>query len=188
VASTTDTVRIHYRRPPNREEIFVQRLVLRTGDCTITLHDAATVPRPMRIRGDVVLEPGSPIVWFTFDGAWHDVGRFHRADGTFTGCYANVLTPVRMAGQRWETTDLFLDVWLPPEGHPTLLDESELTAAVEAGVVDAPTALRARREADRILEAAARGEWPPPIVAEWTLSRVRSTMPDRGGTPPAPPV
>ena len=187
MAFTTDTVRIHYRRPPDRVEIFVQRLVHRSADCVITLLEAATIPTPMRIGGAVVLEPGAPAVWFTFENQWHDIGRFHLADGSFTGCYANVLTPVRMEGERWETTDLFLDVWLPPDGEPILLDEAELAAAVEAGIVDSATARRAETEAERILASAARGEWPPPVVAEWTLNRVLAQT-QRGGTPPAPPV
>ena len=187
MASTTDTVHIHYRRPPDREEIFVQRLVHRTADCTITLLEAASIPVPMRIGDAIVLEPGSPAVWFTFEDAWHDIGRFHLANGSFTGCYANVLTPVRMDGERWETTDLFLDVWLPPDGPAIVLDEAELSAAAAAGVVDPTTARRARMEVEWILEAAARGEWPPPIVAQWTLERALARR-QRGGTPPAPPV
>ena len=39
------------------------------------------------------------MVWTTYRGdVWHDVGRFHLADGTFTGYYANILTPVGIDG------------------------------------------------------------------------------------------
>ncbi len=180
MASTTDSVRIRYHRPPDRIELFVQRVVHRARGCTVTFLEAARV-RPMEIAGTLALEPGAPVVWFTFDGAWHDIGRFHLRDGTFTGCYANVLTPVTMREDEWETTDLFLDVWLPRVGTPVLLDEDELDAAERAGAVDPVTAARAREEADTLIAAARRGSWPPPIVAEWTLERVR-------GTPPRPPV
>ena len=132
--------------------------------------------RPSVIDGAVALEPGSPIVWFSFPGAWHDVGRFHRADGTFTGLYANVLTPVEgIEGAGWVTTDLFLDVWIPATGGDArILDEDELQDALERGWIDAATASRARAEATRLVEAAAAGAWPPRLVHDWTLDRARA--------------
>ncbi|HEX7118688.1 MAG TPA: DUF402 domain-containing protein [Longimicrobiales bacterium] len=165
-------VRIHYHRPPDRTDIFVQRLVRRTADVVVTLNDRTPLRRPVVVDGRVVLEDGAPVVWFTFPGAWHDIGRFHLADGTFTGYYANILTPVRfLDDDTWETTDLFLDVWLEPGRAPVLLDEDEFRTAVDHGWVDAPTATSARVEAERILQHARRNAWPPTPVEEWTLER-----------------
>jgi len=127
----------------------------------------------MLIGGRVVLEPHSPVIWFTFAGAHHDIGRFHLADGTFTGLYANILTPIDILDAPvWRTTDLFLDVWLDPSGHALLLDEDELSAAERAGWIGAAEAAGARAEASRILAAIQARTWPPAIVAEWSLSAV----------------
>ena len=104
-------VRIHYRRPPDREQIFDQIVVLERDDVIVTLSETMEFDPPMRIESDIVLETGSSVVWFTYPGAWHDVGRFHLADGTFTGFYANVLTPPEIDGRVWHTTDLYLDVF-----------------------------------------------------------------------------
>ena len=66
-------------------------------------------------EAEVALERGSDAVWFTFPGLWHDIGRFHRSDGTFTGIYANILTPPLIQPDGvWHTTDLFLDLWQKP--------------------------------------------------------------------------
>lgn len=174
MASTPERVHVHYHRPPDREEVFEQRVIAWTPDCVVTLLDAARLSRPMRIDGALALEAGSPIVWFTFPGAWHDIGRFHTADGAPTGLYANVLTPVAFeAPDRWRTTDLFLDVWRDARGAVQLLDEDELAAALGAGWIDDATAAAARAEAARILDGAERGTWPPPIVDAWTLERAR---------------
>jgi len=124
-------VRIHYRRPPNRLQIFEQRLVHDGDDVKVTLAEAVAYEPPLRIGGEVVLERGSDVVWFTFPGAWHDIGRFHLADGTFTGLYANVLTPPSLTGTEWDTTDLFLDVWIARDGSVLLLDEDELDEAMD---------------------------------------------------------
>lgn len=165
---------IRYRRLPDRVRTFRQRLVHDGGDHVVTLLAAADVPGPVRAGGRVVLEPGAPVVWFTYRGeVWHDVGRFHLADGTFTGCYANVLTPVRMEGAAWETTDLFLDVWVGADGAVEVLDRDELEEALAAGWIDPATAARAVAEAERLREAALAGRWPAPHVAAWTLDRAR---------------
>jgi len=174
--SADERVRIHYRRPPDREQIFDQAVVLDRSDVIVTLADSIDLPSPMQIDGGIALENGSSAVWFTFPEVWHDIGRFHRADGTFTGIYANVLTPVTIEGRVWDTTDLFLDVWIGPEGSAQILDRDEFDEAVEAGWIDAATSSRALAEADRLAQGAADGSWPPAIVSEWTLPRARAAV------------
>jgi uncharacterized protein len=169
-------VQIHYLRPPERLQIFDQRLVLDRVDVKITLAESMPFDPPMRIGGGIVLEHGSDVVWFTFPGVWHDIGRFHRADGTFTGIYANVLTPPEMDDGVWHTTDLYLDVWVDSKGEVALLDEDELDEAVGREWIDADTAGRAREEAARLVERARAGAWPPPLVHEWTLERCRAEL------------
>lgn len=177
---TAAEVEIHYRRLPDRLQIFRQLVLEDAGDYVVTYLPAADLPKPVQAGGRIVLEPGAPVVWITYRGRWHDVGRFHLADGTFTGVYANVLTPVEMDGARWETTDLCLDVWLGADGDARVLDEDELAVAEAAGWVDAATAARARQESAELMEAARRGEWPPREVREWTLERAREAVSRRG--------
>lgn len=173
-----DRIRIRYRRPPDREQIFEQRLVVRRPDVVVTLLEHAPLSRPSTVDGRIVLEPGSSVVWFTFPGEHHDIGRFHALDDRFTGLYANVLSPVEgLDGAEWRTTDLFLDVWLAADGGtPLILDEDELEDAFARGWVDAANAAAARGEAERLVREARRGVWPPPVVAEWTLARARDAV------------
>jgi predicted RNA-binding protein associated with RNAse of E/G family len=174
---TCPIVRIHYLRPPGREELFRQHLVHEDGSVKVTLARGLARTDPVVIDGKVALEAGSDVVWFTFPGAWHDIGRFHTADGTFTGIYGNVLTPpVFEPGHVWRTTDLFMDVWIPPEGKPRVLDREELDEAAASGWIDEPTRTRALDEVDWILDAAARGRWPPAVVGAWTLERARAAV------------
>jgi predicted RNA-binding protein associated with RNAse of E/G family len=186
VGSTAETVRIRYRRPPDREDVFIQRLVQRTPDCVVTLMRHTPLAAPLHVGGRVILEDGAPVVWFTFPGAWHDIGRFHTAAGTFTGLYANILTPVRfLSAGEWETTDLFLDLWRDADGGVHVLDADELAAARAGAWIDAAAADAARREADRLVAAARAGAWPPSIVGAWPLERALAAA---AGTPGAPPV
>lgn len=169
------TIAIHYRRPPGRVETYVQKLLLDAPHLKVTLAERVVFPEALRVNGRTVCESGADIVWFTFPGAWYDVGRFHLADGTFTGTYTNILTPPVFAPDGgWTTTDLFLDVWLDRDGEVTLLDENQLREAVQRGWIDARTAERARGEAEKVRRLALRGQWPPAVVEEWTLARARA--------------
>ena len=169
-------VAINYRRPPDRLRVYDQRVALEREDVIVTLSEPLELESPMTVDGDTMLEPGSLAVWFTFPGLWHDIGRFHRADGQLTGIYANVLTPVRIEGSIWHTTDLYLDVWRPVGGPTRVLDEDELAEALSAGHIDADTAARAQAEAARVMGLVADGAWPPPVVYEWTLERTLSAL------------
>lgn len=180
-------VRIYYRRPPAREDTFIQTLVAKTPDVVVTYMEETPLPRPVRVGETVVLEHGAPAVWFTFPGRWYDIGRFHLADGSFTGIYTNILTPVRfLDGSSWETTDLFLDHWLDTDGGATILDEDEFEAAVSAGWIDAELERIARAEVERIQRQATAGAWPPAVVDDWTLERVREEVARRGAEPAQP--
>jgi len=170
------TVEIRYRRLPDREQRFRQAVLEDAGDRVVTFLAAAELPRPVLVDGAVVLEPGSPVVWTTYRGLWHDVGRFHRADGTYTGTYANVLTPVEMDGGTWRTTDLCLDVWVGADGTVRVLDRDEFDHAVQSGWMDDETAARVLHEAERLADAARQGAWPPAHVNEWTLERARAAI------------
>ena len=174
-------VTIHYLRPPDRLQTFRQPIIHQSAEVIVTFSRGIRVPSPMELDGEVVLETGSDVVWFTFPGRWHDIGRFHNARGAFTGFYANLLTPVEMLpGHVWHTTDLFLDVWMTPGRAPRLLDEDELQAALDADALDIEMAGRAREEAERILELAGAGRWPPPVVREWTRERALGVLEHTG--------
>jgi predicted RNA-binding protein associated with RNAse of E/G family len=173
---TPRPISIHYRRLPDRERIFHQTLVAEGDDHSITLLQEVDLEQPVRAGDTIILEPGAPIVWFTFPGLSYDVGRFYLRDGTFTGYYANILTPVEMNGDTWRTTDLCLDVWLGRDGSVQLLDEDEFRLAVEQGWMDGVTARQACETAASLAASAAAGAWPNDIVRAWTLERARSVL------------
>lgn len=171
-----ETVSILYRRLPDRAQRFEQYLMEETDGCIVTFIERTELTRPVRVEGRVVLEAGSPIIWFTYPGRWHDLGRFHLPDGTFTGFYANILTPVVISGRSWETTDLFLDIWVGTDGVIQILDEDEFADARDRGWVDEITARRALAEAEKLARAARSGRWPSPHAHGWDLDRAERTL------------
>ena len=170
-------VHIHYRRPPDREDVYVQRLVLDRPDVQVTVAEDMALDHPKILDGHAILEPGSSVVWFTFPGSWHDIGRFHDRNGRFTGLYANVITPVDILPEHvWRTTDLFLDVWRWPDGRLELLDVDHLRDAEARGWVAPELAARAHAEGARLLQEGVAGRWPPAVVGEWTLETARRVL------------
>jgi predicted RNA-binding protein associated with RNAse of E/G family len=181
-------VRIHYLRPPSDETVYEQLLLHDDGRTKVTFARNLAMDRPLRLGGGIALEGGSDAVWFTFPGAWHDIGRFHLADGTFTGIYANMITPCLFEpGGVWRTTDLFVDLWIPAEnGEPRprdarLVDLGELEEARAAGRLPAELAEKAEAEGKRLMAALHQGTWPPSVVREWTRERALDRLGGRVG-------
>jgi predicted RNA-binding protein associated with RNAse of E/G family len=159
-----------YLRPPDRLSTFHATL-LREDDEHIVLTHSVHDSRPMLRGGRAVLVDGSPIIWFLFRDQPYDVGRFHLPDGTFTGYYVDIIEPVSWgadgAASLQTVTDLFLDIWIAPDGDAEVLDEDELRAAVEAGWISKAQADRARGACATVLAEITAGRFPPTFVREW---------------------
>lgn len=168
-------VRIHYHRPDRGTTVFEERLVLDRPDVKVTL--LADYRGGDSYAGErLILSAGAPIVWFVFPALWCDVGRFHLADGTFTGWYSNLRTPIRLAGDDWYCTDLFLDHWLPVSGPAGWLDEDELDAALRVGLLDQAMRQRIAGERTTLDAQLAAGDWPPAITREIDLAEARRRL------------
>lgn len=167
-------VRIRYHRPPDQLDVYEQELILDRPDVKVALLERLPAERALSLGGRSILEPGAPVLWFVFPDAWYDVGRFHRADGTFTGYYTNLISPPRLAADVWELYDLCLDLWLDVRGDWVVLDRDEFDEAVDRGWIDPDSADRARQELSAISERVREGRWPPPIVRRIDLDRARS--------------
>ena len=149
-------------------------------DVVVTFQPRTPIDRPIVVDGFTILEPRSPVIWFTYPNRSYDIGLFHRTNGASTGYYANILTPVEFINERsWATTDLCLDVWMPRHGDVQLLDEAELDEAEAGGLITKALADRARDEAAALMFASHVGGWPPRETQEWSLAS--ALMACRGG-------
>jgi predicted RNA-binding protein associated with RNAse of E/G family len=168
------SVTIQYTRPPDRLQVYNQLLIHEAPDHLVTFVPSTQIGAPVHAGDLVVLEPGAAAIWFTYPDRWYDIGRFHLADGTFTGFYANILTPVRIEGDQWHTTDLYLDVFVGTDGRVMLLDQDELDEAERSGWVTRESAAKAREQASQLIASTQAGLWPPENVREWNLERARA--------------
>ncbi|MDQ7829029.1 MAG: DUF402 domain-containing protein [Armatimonadota bacterium] len=159
-------------RPPG-DRRTLEGLLLEADERMLVLAHPLSPRRPVVVRGETVLQAGDWAVWFLFQGEPFDVGRIYRPDGTWTGYYADVLEPVRWRGRDPATlaplVDLFLDLWVSPEGDWTVLDEEEFAQAVAAGALTPAQAGHARRVLADLQARTARGAFPPPVVRDFRL-------------------
>lgn len=168
------SITYRYRRPGRSEQTFEQRLVLDRPDTKVLLTDHYNGER-LTVNGRPVLEPSAPIVWYVFPEKWHDIGRFHLADETFTGWYTNLTAPVEIKGDVWSATDMFLDLWQPAEGGTAVwLDEDEFKRAAKDKLIDSTTRQRVRNERTMIALQVDQGIWPPPIARDIDLAQARA--------------
>jgi predicted RNA-binding protein associated with RNAse of E/G family len=167
-------IKIYYRRPPDRLDVFLQDLVVDRPELKITLHESTPLSTTISVADRIIYEPGAPIVWFVFPGEWYDLGRFHLNDGTFTGYYVNLITPVELDGSTWRMYDLCLDLWIDPDGNFQVLDRDEFDEAVDRSWIDTATAARACHTLDRLTAEVRAGRWPPAVVREHDLEQVRA--------------
>ncbi len=169
--------RIHfeYRRPGKKTITYEEILAFERPDVKVLLGEQYSGENVL-VGDSIILEHGAPMIWFVFTGAWYDVGRFHLADGTFTGWYTNMSLPVEEDGDNWIGRDLFLDLWQPASGSPVWLGEDEHDDAVRSGLIDRATAKRLRNERALIQLQLTQEAWPPPITRDMDISQVRGLI------------
>lgn len=168
-------IHFEYHRPGKETVVYRETLVLDRPDVKVLLQEHFSGDNVL-VADTITLERGAPIVWFMIADSWHDIGRFHLTDGTFTGWYTNLSKPVEFKGDHWIGNDLFLDLWQPANGDPVWLDEHEFDAAISTGLVDAATQQRVSSERTLIDLQLRQEAWPPPIARDMDLGQVRDLL------------
>lgn len=79
--------------------------------------------------GYTVFEPGDHFTEYFYTDRWHNI--FEIRSGTTSalkGWYCNVARPATISAEVVAAEDLFLDVWVRPDGSWLVLDEDEFSA------------------------------------------------------------
>ena len=103
-------------------------------------------------------------LWLMRAGEWHAT-EVSWIDGEFWGWYINLQDPFRRTPIGFQTMDLELDILIARDGTWRFKDEDEFEHLVAQGLISEERAAQARRQAERVVENAARGE--PPFNEPW---------------------
>jgi uncharacterized protein len=83
---------------------------------------------PTRDLGYTTFEPGDHFVEYFYTDRWFNIFAISTAQGQLKGWYCNVAAPALISKERIEQIDLYLDVWVSPDGQTLLLDEDEFAS------------------------------------------------------------
>ena len=167
-----ETVTLTYKRPPDRVNHFQQELLYLDDDVIVT-SQRVKPSSPIVQNGKTVLGDNFAVVWFVFTGLWYDVGKVYNLDNEWTGYYCDIMKPVKrrvnVAGKLdcFEITDLFLDLWINPDGTYAIQDEDEFEEAVQNGVISTKLAEKAREVLSALIVEVKTGKFPPQFVQEY---------------------
>ena len=137
-----NTVTLTYKRPPDRSITFNKNYFISTMQVIVTAQRVKP-SSPIVQNGETVLADNFAAVWFVFTGLWYDVGKVYNLENEWTGYYCDIMKPVKRSVDangklnRFEITDLFLDLWINPDGSYEIQDEDEFEEAVQKGAIDA---------------------------------------------------
>jgi predicted RNA-binding protein associated with RNAse of E/G family len=163
---TFDFIRVPDRRVSQRS-----LLLQATDDMMVLAHELS--PHRLEYFGQVVMDIGYWGVWFLFKGKPFDVGRVYRPDGTWMGYYIDVLEPVQWRASNPNTlepiVDLFLDLWIAPDGKHMVLDEDEFEEAIAVGHLTVGQIGHARSVLQELVKGTQRGEFPPAVAKNFSL-------------------
>jgi len=86
---------------------------------------------------------------------------FRELDGALLGQYSDIGEPVAQVSPiEFQMTDLFLDIWLFPDGKLVELDWDEFEEAIEKQVITFAQANLARNTMKRLVDEATKGIYP----------------------------
>ena len=150
-----ETITLIYKWPPDRVHRSQQQLLYVDEDVIVTTQQAKPAT-PIVQKDKIVLGDNFTVVWFVFTGLWYGIAKVHDPNQTWTGYYCDIMKPVKRSVdptgklKRFEITDLFLDLWINPDGSYEVQDEDEFQEAVQAGAINTKLEKEARDALNRL--------------------------------------
>jgi predicted RNA-binding protein associated with RNAse of E/G family len=158
---------IVYRRLPNDVREFPGLLRQATSN-RLVIECPIVISEPRTVTGKTVADNGYLAIWFIYKQRWYDIGKFYDRTRKWVGYYCDILKPVSrlMRGQCRTTTltDLFLDLWMFPNGKYSILDENELADALAKNLISRTLAQQARRQMSSLIGLVQTGRFPPSSI------------------------
>jgi predicted RNA-binding protein associated with RNAse of E/G family len=162
-----DEVHMEYIRPGKEityyEEDFVTQdeVCLRTRK-TLPQDISEHLSRALQSQGLIAAQQRVETIAKTYFFAEpFNLLEFRGADGTLLGYYSDIGEPVvQLGSSEYQMTDLFLDIWLHPDGRLLELDWDEFEEAINRQIITATQADCARKAMKRLVDEAAKGIYP----------------------------
>jgi hypothetical protein len=109
--------------------------------------------RPPLPLGYTTFETGDRFREEFYTDRWYSIFEIRTAEGALRGWYCNVSAPADISGAIITYRDLYLDLWVAPDGTMTVLDEDELAADTTLDAATCALARAALTELQRLVRA-----------------------------------
>lgn len=159
---------IHYHRPGKGETLFTETLVGDDGEQvnTFSIIDpeiAAAWVRNTWVPAGLLTDEKviATVRKHLFYKEWFSIMQLFDPDGNLLGSYCDMLTPLQKRGGEYYLTDLFLDLWVAPDGTFIELDWDEYAEAVSHEIITPEQAEMAVQTMHRLVAEARQGRFPP---------------------------
>lgn len=170
-------ISILYRRPPRPASRY-PGILLSVTKQSLTIQSRLHLAQPHQVAGRIIAASGYWAIWFVFKGKWFDIGKFYDESKNWLGYYCDIVKPIRrlLSGSSTSLlTDLFLDIWITPDGEAYVLDEDELENAVRHRFISKSMAAQARSQVQMLMRKIELHEFPPTQVKQAALFKVQDT-------------
>ncbi|MCD6140586.1 MAG: DUF402 domain-containing protein [Thermococcus sp.] len=163
-------IHLIYKRVPDRILEREDELIADLGDIIVAKSKFEGMLTPLFVNGVKVIDNGYTMIYFAFIGEKYDILKVYDKEGNFKGLYIDILAYAKRERNKLEMFDLFLDIFIFPNGETFLLDEEELEMAFNYGLINKETFDFAYSKAMEIMKKFKKGEFPPDIVWKYSLS------------------
>jgi len=150
---------VRFKRTPDSLILFPVVLLLEDAEGVVTLN-ILDPTEPIIVNGLTVVDKGHLGVWYVSSSEWHDVGAVYNPEKAFMGYYSDIATPIKRLSNGYAMTDLFLDLWVSPDGKHTVLDQDQFDNAVAKGWLNTNQIKRAKTELANLIKAVKSKRFP----------------------------
>lgn len=162
-----DLVRIKYIRPGKDVTYYEEDFLAREENCVRTfktLPDDISKGLSQALASQKLIgldrRVGTIAKAYFFDEPFNLL-EFRETDGSLLGYYSDIGEPaVQLSPTEFQMTDLFLDIWLFPDGRLLELDWDEFEEAIQKNLITAEQADLARETMRRLVEEEGSGIYP----------------------------
>ena len=169
-------IKVVYKRLLNDVREF-PAILRQESKSRLVVQMVLSLPRQRRLGGKVIADSGFSAIWFIFRNRWYDVGKFYDRAGRFVGYYCDIVKPtnklLQTPSRAATLTDLYLDLWITPQGEYYILDEDELDDALARGHISSVMAKAAREHLTSIVQLFQKKRFPPKHVKRTQLMTMR---------------
>lgn len=162
-----ERIRIEYIRPGKEVTCYEEEFLAQDETCLRTfktLPEEISTDLSNALLTQNLIGPGQRVGTISKLYFFHEpfnLLEFRAIDGSLLGHYSDIGEPtIQLSPTEFRMTDLFLDLWLFPDGRPLELDWDEFEEAITQKLITPIQADLARKAMRRLMEEAARGIYP----------------------------